>query len=139
MPRQTKEQRDAAALQMMTKLVDEYGRLDAEVSPYKAKIRRLEEIGKSVRAFYTDLDPEQTASLTGSEYGVALGPRGYETKILSMADVYRTLGPSKFLKACSMTIKSLEASVAAAELVALTKRERTGSRPIQVFSVGPTA
>lgn len=126
---QTKQQKEAEALRRKT-LIDEYGRLEAAVAPHKATIRRLEELGKAIRAWYADADPEQGVTLDGAAYAITLGPCGFQTSITSLAEVYLRLGHAKFLAACSMTIKQLESKLPASEVLALTKRERTGSRQI---------
>lgn len=116
----------------LAQLADEYGALAAEIAPHKAKIKRLEEIGKALRAHFVvaDLDPEESAEIAGDRYAVTVGPRGYETKILSIEKVFSKLGKSKFLAACSLTLKALESALSPADVLTLTERTRTGYRPL---------
>jgi len=132
MPRKQAE-RDTLA-QQKKELIDEYGRLDAELGSQRAKIRRLEELGRVIRSWHVDANPEEPVSSAGNEYEIVLGPAGMQTKITDMAAAYRLLGREKFLKAANLTLKSLEQHADAAAIAALTTRGRTGPRPLVVRS-----
>jgi hypothetical protein len=131
-----KSQTERAALEQKKELIDEYGRLEAELVPTRAKLRRLEELGRVIRTDAAKADPEQPVTLSGNSYEIVLGAAGMQTKITDMAAAYRLLGREKFLKAASLTLKALEQHADAAAIAALTARERTGPRPLVVRSTG---
>lgn len=137
MPRLNKAQREAEAFEVAEKqrrsIVDEFGQLDAELIPLKGKLRRQEELGKVIRSWHVDADAELTVQSTGDDYQVVLGPRGMQTSIGDMREVYKALGHDRFLALASLTLKSLEtAGVDAAAIASLTKKDRTGHRNLVV-------
>jgi hypothetical protein len=115
----------------LSQLADEYGDLAEKIAPHKANIKRLEEVGKALRAHVADLDPEESAEVAGERHSVTIGPRGYESKIISLEKVFSKLGKSKFLAACSLTLKALETALTPADVLTLTERKRTGYRPLE--------
>lgn len=123
-----------AILAERKKLVDEFGRLDAELSPLKGKLRRMEELAKIVRSWHDDADPELTVSSAGERFEVVLGPRGMQTRI-DVPKAYRLLGREKFIEAASLTLRALEERLNATAIAALICKERTGARQIVVRSV----
>ena len=132
MKRQTKAEREheQALLNQRKQLVDEYGRLDAQLSPLKSKIRRFEEIGKIIRSWHVDADPELSVTSVGSEYEVVLGPCGNQTHMADAASIYAALGRETFLRCANVTLKALEQHANPATIATLTRKERTGPRSI---------
>lgn len=117
-------------------LIDEFGRLDAELSPHKGKQRRMEELARIIRSWHAGSDLEATVSSAGDEYEVVLSAASMQTHISDMAEVYKLLGRQKFIEISSVTLKSLEQAVDSAAYASLTRKERTGSRTIVVRSLG---
>jgi hypothetical protein len=138
--RKTKADREAddAIAAQAKQLVDEYGRLDAELSPLKTKIRRMEELAKIIRAWHIDADPELCVSSSGDKFKVVLGPSGMQTHIKDMSKVFRILGREQFVALASITLRALEQKLNAAAIATLICKERTGSRRIDVYKT-PTA
>ena len=129
-PKQTAEQKQTAIARKQ--IVDEYGRLDADVAPHRGKLRRLEELGKVIRAWHISADAEKSVSSSGDQFEVVLSARGMQTAIVDMASVYDALGHECFLKLATVTIKALEENLDAASIVAMTAKERTGYRSVVV-------
>lgn len=137
MPRKSKSEREAEqslALQRK-KLVDEYGQLDSELTPVKAKQRRMEELGKIIRSWHATADPEVSLASAGDRYEVVLGAAGMQTHINDISEVYRSLGHEQFLKLSSVSLRSLEVALDSAAVASLTRKERTGYRSIIVRGI----
>ena len=132
MPKPTKAEREAEkAIELQRKkIVDEYGALDAELVPVRAKLRRSDELAKIIRSWHAET-PEESVTSAGDRYKVVLSICGLQTRIVSMAGVYQALGHDRFLEHASVTLKALEQSgVDTAAIAALTTKERTGSRSL---------
>ena len=112
-------------------MVDEYGRLEAELAPLKGKLKRLDELSKAIRACHENADAEKSVVSIGDEYEVVLGPRGMQTSITDMVQVYKAMGRDKFMAYASITLKALgEAGIDAVVIASLTKKSQTGSRSL---------
>lgn len=128
-----KTQSELAVLaQRKKELIDEYGRLDAELIPVRAKLRRVEELGRAIRSMHAEAIAEHSVTASGDVYEVVLGPAAMQTKITDLSAAFRLLGRAKFLAAASITLKALEQHADAAAIAALTTRERTGPRTLVV-------
>jgi hypothetical protein len=137
MPRVSKAQQEAAALTLAETqrraIVDEFGQLDAELSPIKGKLRRQEELGKLIRSWHSEAEAEATVESVGDKYAVVLSARGMQTSIGDIREVYKALGHDGFLALATVTLKALEtAGVDASAVASLTKKERTGHRTLIV-------
>ncbi len=133
--RKTKAEREneQAIAKQRKQIVDEFGRLDQELSPVKSKQRRFEELGKLIRSWHASAEPEAAVSSAGDRFKVVLGPRGMQTRLTDMAEVYRILGHAKYLEHTSITLKALEESdVDSAVVASLTIKERTGTRSLVI-------
>jgi len=133
MPRLTKAQ--LFEIEQRKQIVDEFGALDQELAAVKAKLRRREELAKAIRSWHADADAESTHTSSGDEYEVILGAREMETHLAPMPEIFQALGKEKFLEACSMTVKGLQAAAEASVVLRLTRKEQTGSRSLVVRAV----
>jgi hypothetical protein len=115
-------------------VVDEYGKLAAELAPWKPKQSRLDELAKIIRDWYADADAETPHTLTGELYQATVTAKGMQT-IIDMGAVWRALGRTKFIAAVSVTLKALEAVMPASTLATVTAKTRTGSRSLSVSPV----
>ena len=68
MARKTKAEREVE--EQRKRVVDEYGMLDGGLVRHKA--RRMDELGKIIRSWFADADPEAAVSSAGDEYEVFL-------------------------------------------------------------------
>jgi hypothetical protein len=116
-------------------LVDEFGKLEAELMPHRAKIRRLEELSKVIRGWHADHDPEQGYKDSGNDFEVIVSAATMQTHFAPMKAIFKALGKAKFLAAASITLKALEANLDAAGVLALTTKKRTGPRTLLVVAV----
>jgi methionine synthase I (cobalamin-dependent) len=138
MPRRTKQERAAAEAlaNYRRELVDEFGALDAELSPLRGKQRRHEELAKLIRSWHSNAAPLATLTCSGAWFEVILGQAGNKTRITDMSSVYQAMGHDKFIEHASVTLKALEESGLDSALIAtLTTKERTGTRELIVRSI----
>ncbi len=115
-------------------LVDELGALDAQIAPLEDLAKRAAEIRAKVRALYADESADQTFTTEGKKYLCTVGVCGNERRITSMPQVFASLGASKFMAACSFTLKKLDELLAPAEVALLVASARTGTRPVKTFA-----
>lgn len=125
-------EREQAAAEQRRQMVDEFGRLEAELSPIKPKQKRFEDLAKIIRSWHQNSEPNETLTEEGNEFDAILGPRGMETHFAPASEIYRALGHETFLRCASITVKALEANADAAAVSRLTHKERTGSRPLLI-------
>lgn len=134
MPRPSKAI-EQAMIEQRKEMVDEYGRLDKELSPLKGKLRRMEDLAKQIRSWHDDAPALQQVTAAGNEFEVVLSPRTTETRITDLHKVYRWLGRDQFLSLASISLRSLAEKLNAQQVAALTTKEATGYRPISVRPV----
>lgn len=131
MPKPKESKKDLIAI---AALVDEYGRLDAELAPLKPKLRRMEAVAKLLRAAVPEkAKADESVMLAGGIFDVALGPREHRTVFAPAATIYRKIGKEVFLEIASVTLKALEEHVHPSVVAELTHKEHVGSRPIDVW------
>jgi hypothetical protein len=112
-------------------VVDEYGALAAELAPMKSKQSRFEDLAKTIRSWYVDANPDTGHTATGDLYQALLGAKGNVTVIDKMA-AWKALGRAKFIAAATLTMKALEEALPPALVNAITRKEQTGSRSLNV-------
>jgi hypothetical protein len=118
--------RDRAAV------IDEYGRLDRELTGYKPKFARLEQLRKQIQSWYDKEDAAEEFSAEGSEFTVEVGPRTIERKIISMKELKTRLGLVRFLQFAKFPLSVLDEIIPAADQSTLVTSDRTGSRRLAV-------
>lgn len=118
------------AFQQRAKVVDEFGRLDSDLAPIRSKIRRHEDLARVIRSWFVEEKPESTHIAEGTLFDVVAGPAGMQTHMANTAQLYQVLGHDAFLKAASLTLRSLEAVIEPAIVASLTWKERTGARTL---------
>lgn len=113
-------------------VVDEYGRLDAELKAVKPKEARHEQLRETIQSWYESADPEQSFTVDGSRYTVELSARANERKIKSIQALYKRFGIREFLKLVTVSLKALEERLTVAEMSAFVTQDRTGRRGLKV-------
>lgn len=127
-----KTKTDRAAEEAQRKaVIDEYGQLDAELAPVKHRIRRFEELAKTIRGWHADTAPELTIIERGDRFHVVVGPKAETTLFAAAQQIYDLLGHDKFLAIAKVTLGGLESELTAEEVATLTHKERTGSRSLK--------
>lgn len=113
-------------------LVDEYGRLEAKLAPYRADLKREEQLAKLLRGAAAEADPESPFLVKGERYEVTLGIAGMRTVIAAPRQIMLAIGQKLFLKCANVTLKALEENAHPLQVAKLTSREQTGPRAISV-------
>jgi hypothetical protein len=114
-------------------MIDEYGRLDADVKAFAPKARRHKELAEQIRAGYDDSPADEEFTAEGNRFVVTAGMKRIEAEIVSMDAVKKRLGLARFLKFCSFALKTLKDLVTAEEYQQLVKQDRTGYRHLSVM------
>jgi hypothetical protein len=117
--------------------IDEFGDLVAELAPFKAKQTRCTELAKTIRSWYVLEDANTGYCADGDRFVASLGAKGSET-VIDYKAAYKAMGAKKFREAATLTIKALEAALPAALVLAVTSKEQTGSRSLQVSALTPS-
>jgi len=126
----TKSEIEAAA---RVALVDEYGDLQTELAPFKAKQARLEALAKTIRSWYVDQAGDQAHTAAGLRYQAVLGAKGSTTTLADMPVIAKALGRKRFMLAVSITLKALQEFATPSQVTALAwKIPYTGSRDLLV-------
>lgn len=114
-------------------IVDELGKLDAELTPFGDKWKRREALKKKVREWPSidQIAPESTKAYRGAIYLVTLGAAENERSIISIAKIRAKLGLDWLIAHCKVTLKDLEAALPAG-IDELVGEARTGSRTITI-------
>jgi hypothetical protein len=112
------------------KIVDEFGLLDQQLAAHKQSIKRLADLGKLIRDWHKDLDPELTYSAKGQSFEVSVGVAEMETHFAGMKVIFDLLGEKKFLAVAHLTLKSLGTQLDPLGVASVTHKERTGSRKL---------
>jgi hypothetical protein len=128
--KQTKKEQAAAAAARRA-IVDEYGKLDAELAPAKARMKRLDDLAKQIRGWHQNTEAGMTVIEQGDRFRVVVGPRAETTLLADANALYEALGHARFLELAKITLGGLESAVNGDQLAALTRKERIGSRSLK--------
>lgn len=109
------------------KILDEFAAVDEQLKAIKARHKVLSDrLNALVPA---DLAADDTWTIESARHEITLSAQGFERRITDMGAVYKALGMRAFVRAASMTLKSLDSAVAdPADRDRLTVTERTGPR-----------
>lgn len=118
-------------------LVDELGEIEAQLSGVDVLIRKKDDIRKRIRIELGDRPAEETITIEGKHSIALVSEQTLET-VVDNRGAMRAMGQAKFLEACKITLKALEA-LPEDQRIALTHKERIGPRTIKVFARYPKA
>ena len=116
--------------ELRSSVVDEIGALSAKLAPFAADVKRLEQLRKAARG-WPEADkskPEAAVAYSGKKFVLTLGPRENERKIRSLAAVFKEVGKTKFVAACSLTLKALTELVGEVKVAARPRARRPDRR-----------
>lgn len=91
---------------------------------------RHEKLRDLILSWFSDLPPDQAAFISGDESTVLIGLRQLQRNIFLIHQVYKALGKDRFLGACSISIKALEAELGKEEAAKHLVEEYTGPRKL---------
>jgi hypothetical protein len=118
-------------------IVDELGDLDKELSPFAAKIARVEALRKALRAEYLFQAADKNFLAEGARYVVAVGERGMERSV-DIPALVKAIGAKVFAGIASISLKALEANVAPNVALDVVTSARTGFRTLKVMEKAQT-
>jgi hypothetical protein len=115
-------------------IVDEFGDLDLQVSHFKTKIQRHQELRSQILSWYPDLTSDASTTAEGSRCDVQITPcdRLSRVTLQGKKKLCKLWGLAEFLQRCSLTMRSLE-SIPQSEHALYTVQERTGPRHLKVL------
>jgi ribosomal protein L19E len=127
-------------LPSLAEKIDRLGQLEAELAPWKAKIKQATDLRSEIRAAFeaSEQDVEASGQLRGTAYFSLTGPRNFQTRIRSMRAVFKAVGQAKFLERCAYTLERL-AEDAPDQYSSLVVTERTGPRDVKTFALPKVA
>ena len=127
--KQMKKQMDAPR----KAVVDEYGLLDCALAPVKPRIRRYEELAKTIRGWHVNTDAAEMIVERGEKFHIVVGPKAETTLLAAAHQIYEMLRHEKFLSIAKVTLGELKLELTVQELETLTRKERQGSRTLKAI------
>jgi hypothetical protein len=115
-------------------IVDEFGKLDAELALLEPKIKKHKALEKQILACYEDSPPGEDFQAHGEEFTAVIGARGNRRKIVDMAAVLKRMGKAIFFKLCDMPLGKLDAIIPEQEQKGIVVWEQSGSRSVKVVT-----
>lgn len=122
----------------ITKIVDEIGELEKELSPYQPKLSLLELRRKTLRDHYRDKQADQFFTAIGNRFEILLGPKGNE-KHINIPKLLKAVGAKVFARIASVTLKALEAECSGDVVSQVVTIAPTGSRTLKIFEKAKAA
>lgn len=120
----------APAVDPLGAMVDEAGRLEAELAPFESKISRLDSLRKSIRARFDSAPAAAPQTTEGAAYRADLGARGNVSSI-DVQKLATLAGGKEVLAVADVALKTVKASFPA-YLAAVLSYSQTGSRSLNI-------
>jgi hypothetical protein len=111
-------------------LVDELGRIEHKLEPYRLDIAREDALRKQIRERYDASPANQAFAIEGAEFTGAVGERGLVT-VIDNVRAYKALGQKAFVAAANLTLAALERTKT--DLAGIVRKEQTGTRSLRIF------
>jgi len=113
-------------------IVDEFGRVDAELGPLK---KRHEQLRKEILSWLpAGTLPSAVITQQGSTHVVQIGAAGIDRTITGIVKLFDRVGKTQFLKLCTFPLKAFDSLIPADEHKKYLKEEQTGSRKVTVVA-----
>lgn len=118
-------------------IIDEFGDVEKQRREFAPTERRHKQLLDEIKSWYESLPGDKDAVEKGTRYQLAISMRANATTV-DVKAAHKKLGLTKFLKACTLTLKALGEYLSQPEIDALTATDRTGSRSfVTTPLVGP--
>ena len=121
------------ALAQRAAIIDEYGKLDAELNAMKPKEKRHEQLRKAIMSWSADLAADEAAELQGSRYSVQISACSMARKIRSMIKLKARLGQKIFFDLCRLSLEELDKRIPVPEIEQFVETTQTGRRSLVVI------
>lgn len=115
-------------------LIDEFGDLDQDLSPFAKKLRRRDDLRKQIQSWYAEEGGNQTFIAAGDRWGVSIGEKAHkrEFKPGCMRRLATFLG-ALFFKVCRVNLEDFDAHVPIGERARFVVESQSGYRKIEAF------
>jgi hypothetical protein len=115
-------------------IVDELGAVEAKLTECAAEAKpfadREKELRAQVLAWCAELPADKEIGIEGERWALAISARRMERKIVSMAKLFKRLGPAIFFRVCRVALKDVDEHLAPARQKGLISEDQTGPRVI---------
>jgi hypothetical protein len=115
-------------------VIDEFGCLQEKIESAAVRMKpvrdREKELRERILGWAENLPDDQSCSVEGGHYAVAVSERRIERTIKSMRGVLAALGETTFLKSCSFPFKALKEHLLPDEMARLLTESPTGPREV---------
>lgn len=129
--RETKILPISAPLSDRAPVVDEFGRLSAQLEAVKPLQLRHEQLRQRIADWYAAADPEQGYSEDGAQFAVQIGPKASKRQVSDMEVIFARLGAAKFLSISTISLEKLDTLMLPSDQADCVQIERTGPRTIR--------
>lgn len=115
--------------------VDEFGAIlaekDAWDAKFAAKLSRLKILRQQLLDRYQHVPPDEAITAEGKRYILTISMREQERKIISMSELFNSLGRAKFLLHCRFPLAACDSLHVNRALI---RSERTGPRTVDAVA-----
>src|SRR5262249_50809533 len=115
-------------------LIDEYGRIDAQLKLTEPLQHRHEFLRRVIQGWYADSAADQSYVADGEQYLVQVGAKALRRTITNMNAVKARIGWQRFLKLASISMTKLDTVIPIDEQEAFVHCDRTGPRNIRLIA-----
>lgn len=112
-------------------LIDEFGRLDAELAVPDPKALRYKALKEQIQAWAAKYAPERPVLFQGNVYCVEVSEQPFKREITDMAKLAKLLG-KKFLEVCSVPLKEIDKKLPPEMHSLVLSKKREGPRTLKV-------
>jgi hypothetical protein len=113
-------------------VVEEFGALDAEVTAFKPKKDRHEQLRKEMQGWHENSPASQAFTEESENYTVVIGERANERAVTNMKGLIRYLG-SAAAKLLRINLKDFDENVPLPDRQKFLTEGQTGSRKVKVI------
>lgn len=115
-------------------MADELGTIEAELLPFKAKIKRAEGLRAAIRGAFKDSPAGESFRVDGAKWSALLGPKGSES-VIDSSTLLELVGAPAFVAIASVSLKAIQENCAPEVLGAVVTTQMSGSRSLTLAAV----
>lgn len=114
-----------------SELIDEFAELNRKVQLYKPDLDRHEELKKELLGFVKEDHPADEPIIFSTKANqVQISACANQSRLVSILKIWQRVGSTKFLHACTLTLKAARELVPTADDEGLIVTEQVGPRKI---------
>ena len=111
------------------KIVDEFGELMRQITPWQPRIDRAAELRKIIEGWFANDVADESFTWDGALYTVVLSARAKRRTIVAMAKLYKLLGMKVFLEWCTFPLSAIDGLHI--DVTGIITEERSGNRTVK--------